>query len=376
VLAVGARLGGARGAAAGTAAVAPGWPAGVVVVLALAVPLAILTCDRAKSAVVGDILVPPLLWALLLPLARLWPLLPGWAGRWVPRGLALAALACGLSVYAGEMCVRLPHGSARPDGKQIADLQDTLIREAERRDFGRPVVCLDVLREYLCPDALNVVAAERFGRVADFGLAPNTGLMQEPTAAQLEAMVRASQFVIVSDGLRDPGSSVLPYDRRLDELRPALRGWCEQHLRLLGCYTVVDRQLLLYARPRALVRGGTTDGWVTSNGLRLRGVGGDLRSFPTITLRGVWSPRWHRAAPNVRALGTGYGAGEVGCARMEVSAGRYEITVKVNPSLLADNPDQEMHLLFDRFFVPRDRGINPDPRQLVVFLPDEVVVSR
>jgi hypothetical protein len=373
---VGARLGRAPGTSAGTGAVVPGWSVGAFALLALAVPLAVLTCTPSKSPVVGSILVPPLVWALLLPLARLWPRAAGRAGGWVTRGLALAALACGLCVYAGELCVRLPQGSARPDGKQIAALHDTLIREAERRRFTRPLVCADVINDFLGTDAINVVSAERFGQVADFGQAPNTWVMQEPTVAQLEAMAEASQFVVVSDAVLAPASCLIPYNRHMDALRPALRAWCEQHLSLLGSYALVDRQLLLYGQPRATVRGGTADGWVTSNGLWLRGVGRDLQSFPTVTLRGVWSGRWHRAVPKVRVLCPGFGDGEAASARMEVSAHRYEITVKVNPSLLAANPDPELHLLFDRFFVPRDRGINPDPRQLVVFLPDQVVLSR
>jgi hypothetical protein len=374
VLFVATRFGRAHGGSVRVATA--GWSAGVVV-LALAVPLAILTCNPSKSPVVGSILVPPLAWALLLPLARLWPLLPPRAVPWLPRGLALAAVGCGLCVYAGELCARLPEGSAQVDGTQIAALQDTLIREAQQRHFTRPLVCTDVINDYLWADALNVVSAERFGRVADFGQAPNTWVMQEPTATQLQAMAKASQFVIVSTDVLPAACCFIPYNRHLDELRPVLRAWCEQHLRLLGSYTMADRQLLLYAQPRATLRGATVDGWVTSNGLWLRGVDQDLRSFPTITLRGVWSGRWHRAVPKVRVVCPDLGDGqEAGRARMTVAADRYEITIQVDPGLLAGNPDPELHLLFDRFFVPKDRGINPDPRQLVVFLPDEVVLSR
>jgi hypothetical protein len=211
-------------------------------VSALAVPLAVLTADTAKSPVVGGILVTPLLWAVLLALSRLAPRARP-AALWVTSGAVLAA--------GGAFQVYRLTGPARSDAfapsvearTDVSRLHDDITRVIRQRGLTHPWVLTDRKRDYV--PALHVSAYERHGQFlyVNYPLLP---VLWKPSNREVLEALRRSDFVI----LTAPGplaKGLLPYDYKLAEMEPRLRDHCTRRLTRVGTYRVPE-EIDLYAR--------------------------------------------------------------------------------------------------------------------------------
>ena len=238
----------ARGAAVGFHA---SLSYGFFFIVSLLVPLAILTVMVSKSPVVGDILLPSVLWLFLLPMARLSTVKPTGVGTArLLAGLASASVACGIGLSVHEDKSPTAWRPYRTIGREVAPLYESLASHASRQaGADAPSISIDWVCDYLCPFAMTASIYERDRVFLD--LKPRLGsTIMAVTEDDAYAMVKDSDFVILSENA-PPTTSCYPFDQSMEQLRPKLRAFCDDNYTLLERVHVQDRDLLLYMRPKS-----------------------------------------------------------------------------------------------------------------------------
>jgi len=117
-----------------------------------------------------------------------------------------------------------------------------------------------------------------------------------------------------------------------------------------------------------VIRGATTDGWMTREGLTVRMSRRQLATQSQLTLRGVWPGAWERSSPAVRAeLLLADGRQEPVSANLAAAQGEYELTIRFEPRAATESA--LLRVTFDRGFVPQELGLGSDRRELVAKAP-------
>jgi hypothetical protein len=220
-------------------------------IISLLVPLAVLTAIVSKSPVVGNVLLPSLLWLILLPIARFSAAKPSGA---VPAGLlfglAVVLVACSIGLSTHEYKSRNGWTARAPECSEVARLYESLAKHASREGGAKaPSISVDCVRDCLCPLAMTASIYERDRVFLDFKPQLGFGIMAV-TEADAYAHVKASDFVVLSDN-PSPTTSFYPFDHSMEQLRPKLRAFCDNNYTLLERVQLLDRKLLLYMRPGA-----------------------------------------------------------------------------------------------------------------------------
>lgn len=348
-----------------------------VLVLSLVVPLAVLTLDRSKSPVVGDVAVGPAVWLMAVTVVLLTGLdrgpRSGLVG-WGTHTLAAGALGMGLMTQASHLTPRGELGKARPEVEQVSDLFDQIGKECKFAGWSAPRIASTSLNPNFLPMIAEVLVYEKQGVL----LHPQTKMPLSVLAvneAEATAAIDASDFVIFSHNDAD-GHPFYPFVQSIQTLRPKLLPLCERSFLPVGQYCVFGEVVTLYKRPSVRIEGNDSDGWVTDRGLVIRGSRGELRRFPHLELNGKSCMTLFARQPKVQAqLITGEaGANPVRAALTSVGDA-YQIRVDLEPAELSGEGQAEVRLAFDSSFVPREvLSGNPDPRRLVLMKPVEAVL--
>jgi hypothetical protein len=181
-------------------------------------------------------------------------------------------------------------------------------------------------------------------------------------------IVRQSDFVIVARPAAPP-VSVFPFDKCMRRVTPEINAFCKRHFTPLQAFHLEDTDLTLFVRP-ALKIEGDSDGWITSQGLRLRGTAAFLRKHTKIHLEGTSELRYLAKMPSVRARLLVPGRPPRPVQATLTSHGQeYVIELDVNKVRVAAETPVEIRLAFDSYFVPQKQGLGNDRRRLVIRTP-------
>lgn len=338
--------------------------------LFLLVPAAILTAGPAKSPVVGNVLIVPLLWGCALLLAGA---AARSSARVLPRGVAAAALALAAVSLVQVSARRHSHylGLSARDRAQVMALHDDLIRECLTRGWAEPTVSCNTVVDFLPPNTLNVPAYERHGvhlRVWR-GLG---GTFWDLSDEEAKEYVLESEVVVLREG-DDLTNQAYPAAGTFARLSPWLREHCESKMELVGTYAVLGRRVSLYARPSLSASNAAGDCWVTSQGLTLHSTASSLRKLPHVRLSGKAMREHLPRVPKVEVSLTTGGRRVKLPARMHFpDRENYTLEFEVPASASSGTGAVDMQVTFDAWFVPRDLGVSPDDRRLVVFAPTQL----
>ncbi|HEY3341693.1 MAG TPA: hypothetical protein VGK81_06730, partial [Anaerolineae bacterium] len=140
----------------------------------------------------------------------------------------------------------------------------------------------------------------------------------------------------------------------------------------------------LYMRPSVQIVGDSA-GWITSQGLMLVATAETLRVRPNIELGGTTILAEHlRGKTTMKAeVTTSNGEGEfvAAPATFDLSvvpkgASQYKAVIHLGSIKIPAEGNVRVKVSFDKFFVPKEIGLNADTRHLVVMTPKQVLLLR
>jgi hypothetical protein len=211
-------------------------------------------------------------------------------------------------------------------------------------------------------------------------LAPRPAYPQAVSAtseADVMAGLQSANFVLLT---LSNGTANLPYpfDQALQAMNPRLLKYCDREMLPLRETSFFERRVRLYMRPLMRVEPTYSD-WIGEDGTTLYGDTVELRQFPSVTLRGITFGNVHFPDDGQTVAATleieGHPPLPVPATYADTN-GQYTIHLSIPPLDTSSDGMVAIRLHFNRFFVPRELGVNGDTRHLVVRPPDSVHVGR
>jgi len=345
--------------------------AGLFILAAGVVPLVVLTSDTAKSQVVADVMVVPVLWVVLLGVMVMAGAYRGVRPLPVVRcGLiAISAFVLGRAVVAqvDQYARRSGMTRHRDDVNRVVEIDDRLAAAAMDLALGDPRFAFDSMSDALHYKVFKILAYERHGILfhPDEVLA-NSIFERDPEDAMRR--LRYADFVVLTQHPQPkPGTFELPFDRRMRELRPRLFDWCRGNdIELLSEHLgpPFDCDATVFVRPEVRVQ-ADADGWIATRGAKVVGLAEVLRARPRIELWGPNSMQYLTNPPHARARIRGSDLP----AALTYEGDSYHLSLHLDPARLPVTGSVEIELSFDGSFIPRKVNGSADDRELVMQLP-------
>jgi hypothetical protein len=370
-----------RGAARGMCERAYRGDVGALAML-IVVPIIFLTIDIAKSTVVGGIIAVPLVLTAILAIDTVNPYLSKSAENSIGRDLGKrklfsslpAALTIGVAIVAlGTFLVQAnskQHDLPRNDLETINSLNDTIASYLVRAGLREPSMSIDRIIDHLNIGTVAVTAYERDRRILKF----RRGMLGDDIFAVPRGMAlklaAESDVLVLTDPVRGRASPY-PFNAELKSYWKDLQDIANDRMKLLTRQEVGDITYNVFAKPLVNV-GGLSAGWITSAGVTLVAELADLKRWPFLVLQGDAPYEVLGGEPHPHAVLTnGHSPGAELPATLKRTGSQYQVTVDAR-NITAGESSAAIFVTFDRWFVPRERGINPDTRELVIMAPSRI----
>ncbi len=219
-----------------------GWIVGSLFLLA---PALVLVLHPQKSDVVLGALVP----GLITLVVALWATIAGANGARSKfpayAAIALGSVVAAFGYFGARQRAVLEDPAVVANRRQVNTVADFVLAEADRAHLAPIRVSVDNITDALDAQVLRVVCYERHRVWKDWDMKLPTGIT-EPEATEVRQRVQGSDFVFLYADEPPPGP--FPYDRKLAQMRPELRRWCESHLRRAKVFVLLGRPVVLYQR--------------------------------------------------------------------------------------------------------------------------------
>ena len=336
--------------------------------LSLVVPLVILTVDLHRTPVVVSVVIPALLWLVLGLVAYFTGLTRGGARKsgteYGLLALAVIAVVSGGWLQASQYAQHWNMTRHRDDMEEVLRLHDTIGKTCQECGIGHPLVALTTNVDYLPGRITSVLIYERLGlfRHIDSIL----GGYYDVTEAEAMRALERCNFAIIAR----PDPVATPFDHAMVKLKPQVSAYCEQRLVRLGTYRIFGDDVVLYARK--MWTEGDNGGWITSAGMKIKAPARVLHGGKLVLSSKRPLP-WICEVPVVNAMLSIPGQSpRTLSAKIEVVGSGYALTIDCADVDGSADEIAQIHLTFDRYFVPKEKGINEDTRQLVMPTPEEI----
>jgi hypothetical protein len=341
--------------------------------LCLLMPYLVLTIDVSKSPVVGNIFVPSL-WAMITLAVVGAARTDG--SRFVMAPLAIALFCVAFSYQISRYNEPGRYTRERTDVVHALELHDLIGQKCLELGLQSPVIGVDALSDAFFP---GVIAASQWER-HQMLLTPRAPYPQSVLAVneqEVLAGLPSADFVLLTlSGAKE--DYTYPFDQSMQALRPKLLEFCDREMLPLRETSLFGRRVRLYFRPSVRLESPYPD-WLSEEGVALHGEAAVLRQFPVITLRGPAFDRFHfpNDDRNVSATSEIDGQPTVPIpVTFSETNGQYTLHLFVPPLSGADDSPVTIRLKFNRYFVPKELGINGDTRHLAVRPPDSLHLER
>jgi hypothetical protein len=217
----------------------------------LLAPAIVLTLHPQKSEVVISALAP----GVIMLVIGVWLAIARWSAaprrqRTAEAGVAVIAVIGALTYFGHTQRSPFEDPATSANLRQVNAIADEVFERAIAAKLDPIRVSVDYITDALDAQVLRVICYERHHVWRDFDMKLPTGIA-EPDAAVVRQRVAESEFVFLSADGTPPGR--YPYDRKLAELRPELRAWCNTHLHAAKSFVLLGQSITLYERatPRA-----------------------------------------------------------------------------------------------------------------------------
>jgi hypothetical protein len=333
----------------------------LVLILWMVSPLAILTLDESKSAVVASVAVTPAVLLGVYVLCRVQA-----AGKWL---ITTAALLAGMTIMAdAEGRKFFPPRQASPI-KALFTMYKDLAAYCEYFELREIGVATDRTADYFSGRVAAFNMFERTGlRVRSKELLAHDILEQSPREAEGAAQ-RADVAMVTLDPLERVQRSLFPFDRSANRWQASYQAIIARDMIPLGKVSMPGHDFQIFVRPRVRLE-GDSGGWITADGFDILTTTVVARTRPLLKIRGITTGSAHLKGP-LKATVAGSIPGRVTIGLDEA----YEIEVDLSGAPMPDERGLRLHVAFDRYFIPQELGLGPDPRKLVLLFPKSVYLA-
>ncbi len=350
-----------------------------VLTIWLVTPLAILTVNLSKSPVVASVGVVP---AILLATFVLYGVMQPWLAAAPHRLASVSSTALAvISVLVGTTFMANAEGRPYVHSANVAPIKalmkayDDLTAYCQYFGLKNPNFVTDRILEYFNGTAAAVVISERSG----LNIQPKEWLAYNIYERPLEEVLRVTALadcaLLTVDPVEKTKASLFPFELTAAKWQDAYRKMVTTQMIPLARLNMPGHNFQIFVRPRVRVA-GDSGGWLTAAGAELLAPAGVLRVWPIIRLSGSTIGSKHlkdQLGTTVTITGD---PGRTIPSRASIAADEsYEIQIDASGIPLPDTGLVQLHLSFDRYFVPKDLGINPDPRKLVIQSPKTASLS-
>jgi hypothetical protein len=356
----------------------------VVIVLAICMPLALLTVDVGKSPVVGGVVVVPVILLVTMLCAPLWPgpgnpvdARPSRRFAWTRCGAAAASiivLAVGFAGFAGKAATE-PRDPSRLVREQWVAINEAIARFVVENKLVRPKISFDRVADHLNVGTISIYGYERYRQrlafVPRFGVSIY-GIFATPRDVAMQ-LISDSDIVILTDPTI-AREHPYPMNTKIKEYWDDIRQWTNDNLALVLSENIAGLPHQVFARPGVRIGGATGDGWITSAGLSVGVDASHLTRWPIIVLHGIAVDDHYAllgGVPKARAVvveGRNRDGRELPVT-FRRSGHAYTVIIEAHAIAAATSERKEIRLSFDRHFVPSRVASSPDARELVLRAP-------
>ena len=350
-----------------------------VLAIWLVTPLAILTVNLSKSPLVASVGVVP---AVLLATFLLYRVLDSWLAAAPPRLASISSTALAvISVLVGMTFMANAEGRPDVHSANVASIKalmkayDDVTAYCQYYGLKNPNFVTDRILEYFNGTAAGVVIPERSG----LNIQPKEWLAhniyERPLDEVLRVTASADCALLTLDPVEKTQASLFPFELTAAKWQDAYRKMVTTQMIPLARLSMPGHNFQIFARPRVRVE-GDSGGWLTADGAELFAPARVLRVWPIIRLTGSTIGSKHLQGSLGTTVTLARGPGRTIPSQASIAPDEsYEIQVDASGIPLPETGLVQLHLSFDRFFVPKDLGINPDPRKLVIQFPKTASLS-
>ncbi len=347
-----------------------------VLVLWLLTPLAILTMNLSKSPLVASIaLVPAVLLGsfLLYRMERSAPAStpPRFAGAF-RAVLATLSLAGGMTLMANAEGRPDVHAPYRAEVKALLAAYDDIVTYCERFGLKQPVFVTDRILEYFNGTAAAVMMLERSGQQFQPREMIAYNIFERTKDEVVKAAAGADCALLTLDPIEKAQQSLFPFHQTAINWQAEYRRIVTTEMAPIAELRMPGHHFQIFVRPRARLEGGSY-GWLTAEGAEVVASARALRNLPVVRITGSTIGSKHLKGELVT---TATIAGDPGKPPVTLQSRAtiypdesYEIRIETGGAKLPYSGPVRLRLTFDRYFVPKDLGINADPRKLVIQIP-------
>jgi hypothetical protein len=341
----------------------------------------ILTLDQAKSPVVGNLLLPPVLIAVVGAAGVAEHIVQEKSPRAWQRRLfsTVAVIVLGGGVLIGLNTVSRTERVRGPAtavdlgraGQLLLDVGDYL----NATGLQNAVWSVDGHQEFATSTTVETFYYEQRGILLNLrGGLGDEGIADHVSPEEVLAKGRASDVLLLGD--TSAAGPALPYPSDVDiwGQESRLHELAQSTLVPLGRYWTYGRLWDAYVRP-SFGLAGVDSGWITAAGL-------DVTLWPQvaawgscISIEGDSPIEWLPSIPNTNVSVDAAPALLVP-SRLQVDHDHYRLLIAITDQLRALTGSTRLHVDFSTYFVPSSIGLNSDTRHLVISAPTSRSVLR
>ncbi len=363
--------------AAPSGPVESGKAATVFIALLIAVTMAVLTANIAKSPVVGSMLMAPILLLFALLTRAIVTTSSAWQSRRSHRLLMLIPLAVfvlgtarTLQSYSGRTSLT----RARSQFEQLPRAYRAIGDYLTLFNVETPNFFSDRLTDYQAPAAVQASYYEMTGR--RFGVVDAVGGNVVLRNFQpFREFLQDADVAMISENIAfEDVQSPMPTVQMFRDNASEIRSLVSTRMAKVDEVMINDRIVGVYVKPRAQVE-GISGGWITSRGIKIKVLRDWLPGKQFLLIKGSTILTEHIKGP-LNGSVTDLGSGESLPLKIVLGPTDYVAEIDLRGHSFALGKWVELHLKFDRFFVPRKAGVSPDDRELVVLEPRIIRFER
>jgi hypothetical protein len=225
------------------------FPLGMAYLFAVAcllAPMAILTMDVAKSPVVANVMVAPLVWLAVLSLVRFprGSVVPGFEG--ILALFAVAVLSLGIRNQVKAYDADRFMSRHRQDVEKIESMDDLIAERSRAGHLQSITIFNNRISDYLNAEVCRLMTYERHGYFVNVG--DQFSSLLEVPQSEIFKQLGECEFAMISRCDRHAAGYDYPFNHEMEQLEPKVQAICQQTMDKIGVYRIFDYEVIVFAR--------------------------------------------------------------------------------------------------------------------------------